>query len=207
MGDRHARRHQHALQRHHAIHASSRCAGWHLTAAWCSAPQSAGDSFLPIAAIEVHVAELKQLFNAIDPSPFRERIWTRTRRNSSSTGRAIFSRRAAGVARVLDRTAGWARSLLFCGTPSESSSNSALGHRDALASVASGGRTSLVIGLAFLAVSFLVGDVSARCWVREDRRTAARKPSHRGWVAMWRPRRSFSMTGGRFARRPGSSTV
>ncbi len=36
--------------------------------------QSAGD---PIPAscrrIEVHVAELRQLFNAIDPSPFRER--------------------------------------------------------------------------------------------------------------------------------------
>jgi hypothetical protein len=31
---------------------------------------SAGD---PIPVIEVHVGELKQLFNAIDPSPFRDK--------------------------------------------------------------------------------------------------------------------------------------
>ena len=37
-------------------------------------PQSAGDA-LPVHCelIEIHVSELKQLFNAIDPSPFRER--------------------------------------------------------------------------------------------------------------------------------------
>ena len=37
-------------------------------------PKSAGDVIPPdCVRIEVHVAELKQLFNAIDPSPFRER--------------------------------------------------------------------------------------------------------------------------------------
>src|SRR5689334_16170075 len=35
---------------------------------------SAGDSLPPkCAVIEVHVAELKQLFNSIDPSPFRNK--------------------------------------------------------------------------------------------------------------------------------------
>jgi hypothetical protein len=35
---------------------------------------SAGDPIAPdCEVIEVHVAELKQLFNAIDPSPFREK--------------------------------------------------------------------------------------------------------------------------------------
>src|SRR5207237_2185094 len=39
-----------------------------------SQPRSAGDPIPPnCQVIEVHVAELKQLFNAIDPSPFRER--------------------------------------------------------------------------------------------------------------------------------------
>jgi len=34
----------------------------------------AGDAIPPnCAVIEVHVSELKQLFDAIDPSPFRER--------------------------------------------------------------------------------------------------------------------------------------
>jgi hypothetical protein len=35
---------------------------------------SAGDPLPPkCAVIEVHIAELKQLFNAIDPSPFRDK--------------------------------------------------------------------------------------------------------------------------------------
>lgn len=39
-----------------------------------TSPPSSGDS-LPANCelIEIHVSELKQLFNAIDPSPFRER--------------------------------------------------------------------------------------------------------------------------------------
>ena len=39
-----------------------------------TSPIAAGDP-LPATCelIEVHVSELKQLFNAIDPSPFRER--------------------------------------------------------------------------------------------------------------------------------------
>jgi len=37
-------------------------------------PKSAGDALPPnCELIEVHVAELKQLFKAIDPSPFREK--------------------------------------------------------------------------------------------------------------------------------------
>jgi hypothetical protein len=37
-------------------------------------PESAGDPFpSDCRIIEVHVAELRQLFNAIDPSPFHER--------------------------------------------------------------------------------------------------------------------------------------
>ena len=37
-------------------------------------PTSAGDPLPPkCAVIEVHVGELKQLFDAIDPSPFRDR--------------------------------------------------------------------------------------------------------------------------------------
>ena len=37
-------------------------------------PASAGDPIPPkYRAIEVRVTELRQLFNAIDPSPFRER--------------------------------------------------------------------------------------------------------------------------------------
>jgi hypothetical protein len=37
-------------------------------------PSAAGDAIPPkCSVIEVHVGELKQLFNAIDPSPFRDK--------------------------------------------------------------------------------------------------------------------------------------
>ena len=37
-------------------------------------PASAGDAIPPTCeVIQVRVAELRQLFNAVDPSPFRER--------------------------------------------------------------------------------------------------------------------------------------
>jgi hypothetical protein len=55
------------------------------------ARDSAGD---PIPSncqlIEVHVAELNQLFNAIDPAPFARGIWIPTLRNSSWVGPARF---------------------------------------------------------------------------------------------------------------------
>ena len=48
---------------------------------------SAGDPIPPkCSVIEVHVDELKQLFNAIDPSPFGKRIWTPKLRSSSWVG-------------------------------------------------------------------------------------------------------------------------
>src|ERR1700752_4075041 len=58
--------------------------------------------------IEVHVSELKQLFNAIDPSPFRERDldpkaeefivdWAKEAAPSATLGLAIYLDRPAGL--------------------------------------------------------------------------------------------------------------
>ena len=70
---------------------------------------SAGD---PLPAncelIEVHVSELKQLFNAIDPSPFRERDldpnaeefiadWAKEASPSATLGLAVYLDRRAGL--------------------------------------------------------------------------------------------------------------
>ena len=64
-----------------------------------TSPPSAGD---PLPAncelIEVRVSELKQLFNAIDPSPFREREpRSRCRGHSSPTGRKRLHRQQTSV--------------------------------------------------------------------------------------------------------------
>jgi hypothetical protein len=58
-------------------------------------PRSAGNAHPHrCAVIEIRVAGLRQLFNAIDPSPFRQRDLDPRARNSSSTGRAIWRRTA-----------------------------------------------------------------------------------------------------------------
>jgi len=49
---------------------------------------SAGDPIPPkCAVIEVHVGELKQLFNCIDPAPFRDKDLDPRLRSSSLVGR------------------------------------------------------------------------------------------------------------------------
>ena len=54
-------------------------------------PSSAGDAISQDhRIIEIRVAELRQLFNAIDPSPFRERDLDPESNNSSSNGAPIF---------------------------------------------------------------------------------------------------------------------
>src|ERR671910_2297931 len=72
-------------------------------------PASAGDA-IPKGCriIEVRVSELKQLFNAIDPSPFRERDldpnaeefivdWAKEAAPSATFGLAIYLDRPAGL--------------------------------------------------------------------------------------------------------------
>jgi hypothetical protein len=112
---------------------------------------SAGDPIpSDCAVIEVHVAELKQLFNAIDPSPFREKDL-----DPKATQRAEATRRRL---RELFRV----------------------------------GRTSLLIGTTFLAISLVVGNFLAGALggstfgelVKEGLLIG-------GWVAMWRPMEIF----------------
>src|SRR5215467_10728948 len=69
----------------------------------------AGDAIPPNGAvIEVHVSELKQLFNAIDPSPFRERdldpkaeefivSWARDVPRDASLALRVYLDRQAGL--------------------------------------------------------------------------------------------------------------
>jgi hypothetical protein len=91
---------------------------------------SAGDPFpRNCELIEVHVAELKQLFNAIDPSPFRERDLDPNA--EEFIDREFFSHRAQVS-------------------------------RQRLRQLFRRGRTSLVIGVTFLSVSLLLGDLIAR---------------------------------------------
>ena len=158
-------------------------------------PPAGGDPLPPgCVTIEVHVAELKQLFNSMDPSPFRERDldpnaeefiveWAREAPRDARLGLLVH----------LDRD------------PGPSQEPAAL--RDAvheffrlrsqvtmrrLRELLRRGRRFLAIGLLALAVATIVGDLVAS---GEGRGRGAELLRESlligGWVAMWRPLEVF----------------
>jgi hypothetical protein len=155
----------------------------------------AGDAF-PRGAqlIEVHVAELKQLFNPIDPSPFREKDlataveefiigWSRELSRDAPLALLVHVDRPAG----LPEEAAMLRDSIrqFFSQRSQSDQRR-------LRQLLRRGRTSLVIGLVFLAVSIVAGDVVASA-MSEGRlgELVGESLLIGGWVAMWRPLEVF----------------
>ena len=156
--------------------------------------RAAGD---PIPAkcevIEVHVAELKQLFNAIDPSPFREKdldpnaeefivSWAREARDAQ-----------LALLVYLDRPAGLPEEAAIL---KEAIQGFFAQRRDStrqrLRQLFRVGRTSLVIGITFLAVSIGVGDFLANALSGQRAGEILRESLLiGGWVAMWRPLEIF----------------
>ena len=152
---------------------------------------AAGDQ-LPAGCeiIEVRVAELRQLFNAIDPSPFYERdLDPRAEEFIVGWGKDLSPKSPLALVVHLDRPAGAA--------------NEAASLRDAihehfarragesvrrLRELFHRGRLSLAIALAFLAVALAVGEQVGRHF--PDSRVAVLIREGVlivGWVAMWRP--------------------
>lgn len=158
-------------------------------------PTSAGDAIPPkCQVIEVRVAELRQLFNAIDPSPFRERDldpqaekfivdWSRDLHGEAPLALLVHLERAAGRA---DEAVALREAI------HEFFAQRAAGSRRNLRQLFRRGRISLAIGLAFLASSIAAGDGLASYFqggrwagiVRESLLIG-------GWVAMWRPLEVF----------------
>jgi hypothetical protein len=144
--------------------------------------------------IEVHVADLQQLFHSLDPTPFRKRDLD---------------------PKAEEFIAGWARELdpdkplalivhLDHATPPpeivqtlrqavpEYFAERAADMRRRLRQLFRVGRRSLVIGLAFLAVSILTGDLMASMLDHTRFGGVARESLLiGGWVAMWKPLEIF----------------
>jgi hypothetical protein len=159
-----------------------------------STNQSAGDSIPPACeVIEIHVAELKQLFNSIDPSPFGMRDldpkaeefivdWAREAHRSAMLALRVYLDRPAGLP---DESAALRDAVqrFFRGRAEAT--------RQKLRQLFRVGRTSLLIGIIFLAVSLAIGSlaesaVGGRLGVllREGFLIG-------GWVALWRPLEIF----------------
>jgi hypothetical protein len=156
---------------------------------------SAGDPIPPkCSLIEVHVGELKQLFNAIDPSPFRDKDLD-PKAEEFIVGWAKELPGDATLALVidLDRKAGLPdEAAVLRDAIHEFFSQRAQAYRRRLHELFRVGRTSLVIGLVALTSAIALGDFLA----------ALMKGSHigeivregltiGGWVSMWRPLEIF----------------
>ena len=144
--------------------------------------------------IEVHVNEIDQLFNSIDPSPFREKdLDDDAHEFILSWAKELPTNIALTLLIHLDRGA----------VPPDAESVIAqavhgfFGHRAELArqrlhQLLRNGRTSLIIGLMFLAGCIVLGD-----WIgRRSREIELDEILNQslligGWVAMWRPLEIF----------------
>jgi hypothetical protein len=158
-------------------------------------PRSAGD---PIPSncrpIEVHVAELKQLFNAMDPAPFRQRDLDPAAEDFIvGWAREIPADAPLAMVVHLDRPAGLPEeAAILRDAIREFFSQRAVMSRRRLRQLFRRGRTSLAIGVTFLAASLLIGDVVA--WLLGERRVGEIIRESfliGGWVAMWRPLEVF----------------
>jgi len=157
-------------------------------------PLSSGDVISTGSQVmEVRVAELRQLFNAIDPSPFRERDldpkaeefiveWARDVPRDVSLALRVHLERAAGRANEAELL-GQAIRQYF--------KTRAAGTRRRLRDLFRRGRISLVIALAFLGASLTLSDLVAH--VSDNGFAAILREGILigGWVAMWRPLEVF----------------
>ena len=156
---------------------------------------SAGD---PIpsncAVIQVHVADLKQLFHSIDPSPFRQRDldpnaeefivgWAQEEPTDAQLALVVHLDRPVG----LPEEPATVRDAVH-----EFFGQRAAASRRRLRRLFRRGRTSLLIGLTFLAVSVLLGDViSSLLGERRVGEILRESLLIGGWVAMWHPMEVF----------------
>lgn len=159
------------------------------------APSSAGDPTpSDCVQMEVHVAELRQLFNAMDPSPFRDRDldpkaeefiagWAKEAPRDSQLAMLVHLDRAAGLP---DEAVALREAI------HEFFSQRAQVTRRRLRELFRRGRISLLIGLVAMAALFVLGDVIATMMSGSQIAELIRESLLiGGWVAMWRPLEIF----------------
>jgi len=156
---------------------------------------SAGDE-IPGACrvIEIRVAELRQLFNSIDPSPFQERdLDPRAEEFILDWSKDLPREAPLALVVHLDRAAGRSdEATVLRDAIHEFFGQRAAGSRRRLRELFHRGRISLLIAVAFLAASIAIGDAVAS-YLAEGRVTQVLREGLLivGWVAMWRPLEVF----------------
>ena len=144
--------------------------------------------------IEIRLAELNQIFNRMDPSPFQDKDLDPKAEEFIVGWAQEVSRNAPLALSVhLDRTEGLREeAAVLRKSIREFFSNRALASRRKLRQLFRVGRTSLVVGLAFLAACIVAGDLIAKAMSANRLGEILRESLLiGGWVAMWRPLEIF----------------
>ena len=156
---------------------------------------STGDPLPPkCAVIQVHVVELSQLFNSIDPSPFRNKdLDPKAEEFIVAWAKDIPRDVPLGLVVDLDRPAGLPdEASILRDAVHEFFLQRAHAFRRRLRELFRVGRTSLVIGLAALAAAIALGDFLASLMKGSRIGEILRESlTIGGWVSMWRPLEIF----------------
>ena len=159
------------------------------------AASSAGDTIpAQCRVIEVRVNELRRLFNAIDPSPFRERdLDPRAEEFIVEWARDLPRDARLALLVHLERSAGRADEAPLLGESiHQYFKQRATDTRRQLRELFRRGRISLAIALVFLGAAIAVGDAVASS-LRDSHIAEIIREGLLicGWVAMWRPLEVF----------------
>jgi hypothetical protein len=142
--------------------------------------------------IEVRVADPKQLFNAMDPSPFRERdLDPNAEEFVVGWARELPADAPLALVVHLDRPGLPEEAALLRGTVSQFFAQRAETTRRRLRQLFRLGRVSLFIGLAFVAITMLAADLVAGALSGTIGEIVRESLIIGGWVAMWRPLEIF----------------
>lgn len=155
----------------------------------------AAEGFPPGSAlIEVHIGELKQIFHSLDPTPFRERdLDPKAEAFIADWARDIAPDRPLGLVIHVDRQEASDDEIsIVHAAIREYFAERARATRQRLRRLLALGRTSLLIGLIFLAASVGAGNM-AEDLLQHTRFAGVARESLLigGWVAMWRPLEVF----------------
>lgn len=157
-------------------------------------PRTPADPILPRhEVIELRIGELRQLFNAIDPSPFRERDLDQNA-EAFIVGWAREMPRKSRLAMIVyvDRPVAPQDSAVVRDAVRAFFSHRANGTRQRLRQLLRIGRTSLFIGVMLLAASIGFGSLVANALPGRPIAEILRESFViGGWVAMWRPLETF----------------
>jgi hypothetical protein len=144
----------------------------------------------PRETLDVHVAELKQLFNAMDAAPFQERDldpraeefiveWARELRTEGPLGLVVHLGREAAAPEQAATLQDAVREFF---------KDRAIATQRRLRQLLRRGRISLVIGVAFVAAAVVIGDLIASLFTRQHLAVVLQESlAIGGWVAMWGP--------------------